>query len=1349
MCARTVVARGSRRDAEELSTLPECGAVERCREAGPSAPTTLPDTVGDAPARASSTRRTSLPGAEHDRRLGLAPRQASASVTSNARSYLNMFLLDLFTLLRMNHTPTAAVTHAAAGSAWARFVRPAAYCAICLNDDRPVLVLGRCGHLTCVHCLTESFGVSAGEFLASGGIPSSAYIAPPQKCTMAPGVHCSLCFESSSELSDWSLQYWDSVRVRAPRPIPATSSSASIDSDPFLASLSSPVGLIHPSVFSAIQEWTAGDLFARNALGPVPAGVEVKPIHDIALRAAEDAVNLAMLSQPPAPAESPLFRAPSEVAPARCTCGALLAVDAHAIRGAGGQGVHVTCFECGGGLCAACGLVWDVMDVSHTGVACIDVSLLRANNEEKIKDFSSDTKICPNPDCRIPIFHKFGHACHSVTCKRCSWTFCYVCLLTGDEKTSANHAVCPSTCNAACDCAPCLDCIPRNCDECKGSSAGDGCITCRLGHRPETVDETLTRLGRHAAAVAERKTRCPQWPGPRRFRPATDRPVASNVTRAIALPFTRGTLTSLVGAAALAREGLQLLIHAAKELGLYGATFVTVVDAAGRESRHRISDVVAVKAPDGSAVVDGALASGHREEHVVVKPHTPPLMLAKGMRVRRSALWLYGSQDEAPGPDGVPVRVHGTVTRVRDSGDDDVIVRWDAPRGDDNSYAQRFLEVVLSPEFPLVGSVVRSSAGASLTGVLADKGATATVVADRNMFIGAPPQLMCMFDEALKVLQYSFAAEHDAAVAGGARSAGAAFADGVPSLRSQLRPTSPWLAIAPKLTFGNDCTRSAEVPSFMDTLLKIIRVACEHGEGARHDVALIALTALARALEMPAETVSDDGTWDATTRLRAERRASMALELLSLEGLEMLADVFALGRDGEAEAAYGAQATFAEDGFSYRFFLSPGRRLALHEIDIGGGADGNLPVDRILHVTDLLLRGDGKTLVVSVDGDPELRELFLSREDVVEHIAVIADLAAKATPPVAIGGIAKKVVAGATVKAAQVASASRPSGKRRLGTVGAGRLAVVANAIVDSIANDLDVLDALFSWGVRHAGAENAAFTTRRQAVIESLWTSARARVPGAANLAVLWAATVAPPSTLQNSAELILGPWAHLDLHFGERPIPLTTFTNPELFAAARVLFEAPPKGSGREQLLSLEIVDALEKDASAPSPTPAAASNRNGGFSDDDAIAFAISASMSGDETLHSHHVFCCACKRATCALAYGPRDDFFAQAAPPPTDLSAQRARLRGALEAVMGNPALHAHTELVRRAAFRCSTGLRSHTGSFRTNENRGGFSCSLVGSGDETGPLCRHGRDIIGNEHWSCCGQTVFDCECSN
>ena len=1234
-------------------------------------------------------------------------------------------------------------------AAWVALVRPASLCAICLNDDRALLVVGACGHTVCAHCLLDCLYVSTGGFLASGGIPSSAYIAPPPKCTTAPGVHCDLCLPTQIDLNIWAGQYWNTVRSRTPRPIPVTP-SAPLEADPFFASLGSPVGLVHASVFTAIKDWANGDDFARKVLGPATPGVELQPLHDVALRFAEDAANLATLSQPPAPG-NPLLRAPSEVAPALCSCGALVAVDAHAVQGSAKEGVHVTCFECGTGLCAVCGLVWDVIDVSHTGVTCNDLPLLRIDNEQKIKEYSLDTKLCPNPDCRIPVFHKFGHACHSVTCKRCSWSFCYVCLLTSEEKTSANHGGCPSTCNAACGCAPCPDCIPDNCDECRGNSAGEGCITCRLGHRPETGEETVARLARHAVAVAERKGAYPEWPGPRRFRPTTDRPASRIVSLVGALPFTRGALRSpangVNGAAALAREGLQLLVHAAKEMGIFGTYFLTVANSAGLKSRYIKSDVVVVNMPDGSPVDQGSIADGYRDNHVVLKPLTPPLVLQIGARVRRGAQWAYGSQDEALTLDDGIIRVFGTVIRSNESGEE-VTVHWDSPRDDENNYAQGHLEVVLTGEFPIVGSVVRSSAGSSLTGVLACKDATATVVPDQNIFIDAPPNLMCVFDEALKVLQYAIAAEHDAAKARGASPpAGVAFADGVPALRSMMRPSSSWLNIQPKLSYGNDCKRDKSTPSFMDIMLKIIRSACDPGVGARQDVALVALTALTRAIEVPAGTTLDEGAWDDTSRLRAERRASIALELLSLEGLEALADVFALGREGEAEAAHGLQTTFAGDGFSYRFFLTPSRHLGLHEIDFGGD-DAELPFDRILHVTELLLRGDGRTLVISVEGDTELRELVMSKEDAVERIAVIAGLAAKASPQVPISGIAKRVVAQASSKAEAISTASRPSGKRRIGIVGAGRLAVAANAIVDSIANDIDVLDALFSWGVVHSEEKDARtpeFVSRVRAVFTSLWESAHARVPGAANLAVLWAATVAPRSIVRNSPELLLGPWAGLQLHFGENPTPLFNFTSPN-----RMLFAAPPKGFGREQLLSLEVVDAVCVDK-APEASPASSgskgANQNAGLSDDDAIAFAISASMSGDETLHSHHSYCCACKRPQCALPYGPREVFFATEKRERNDLSAQHARLKATLVAVTENPALHAHTELVRRAAFRASTGRRSHMGNFRTFENRQGFSCSLQNSGDETGPLCTHGG-IIGAEHWSCCGQTTVECECT-
>jgi hypothetical protein len=515
--------------------------------------------------------------------------------------------------------------------------------------------------------------------------------------------------------------------------------------------------------------------------------------------------------------------------------------------------------------------------------------------------------------------------------------------------------------------------------------------------------------------------------------------------------------------------------------------------------------------------------------------------------------------------------------------------------------------------------------------------------------------------------------------------AGLAFADGVPSLRSQLRPTQSLLDISPALTYGfeNEPRNATASPSVTRVLFKLIRAACEPASASRLDVALVVLTALARSIEMPAGTRMT-GEWDDHSRLRAERRASLAIEMLSLEGLEALADVFALGRGGDAESALGLQTAFVEPGFSYRFLLTPSNRLALHEVDLGGDAGSDeLPFDRIVPVRELALRDDGRTLVITVEGDSEPRELEMLAEQAVERIAVIVDLAAKAIPQVPFRGVAQAVVAQASSTAARASAASRPSGKRRMDAVDAGRLAVVATAIVDSIANDETVLSALLSWqkskGRRVASDE---FKARFHAVLESLWRSANERVPGASTLAVL-TALVAPLKALcsVDDAALqlaVLGPWAHLNVAVGERP---------ELLDATRLAerFSSAPPCMGFEAVMELDVLptDVLSTIGGANSPSSRA---DNAGLSFEDAVAYACSESMSGDAALHSHHMFCCACKVATCRLSYGPRDDHFPEEPKPPVNLDAQRASLRHVLQRVIDNPSLHVSTDLLSRAVW---------------------------------------------------------------
>ena len=527
---------------------------------------------------------------------------------------------------------------------WASLVRPGSFCPFCQDEtDCAHLVIGPCGHTACTPCLYSALLRSLTDFGSGGGVPASAYVLPSHNMVSPPGIKCDVCLGTDAEFAAWSREYWDSVRSRTPRPVPP-------EAAPVAAATALPAGLVYTAVFSALKEWSIGGVAARRALGPVPSGADLRQLHPSHLRLAEEAADLAVLSQPPPPVESiaaAMMRAPSQVAPAMCSCGALIAVDAFAkLDGGDAQGVHATCLECGTGLCAACGLVWDVSGVSHTGQPCENIRAQRADNEDRLKELSPDAKVCPNPDCRRPAFHKFGHKCHSTSCV-CGWTFCYVCLLTPSEQ--GQHHKCGGTCNDLCGCAPCIDCIfrpeypasrSRNCDECTGQHAGDGCITCRLGNRPETDAETAEREARHARAVAEKKAEFPEWTGPRRFRPLSDCP-PMGPNKAAASPWNmRATLTGTVGgAAARAREGLQLLVHAANQVwpvNALGAAIlnVTVMDAQNRKTSYNPSDLVVVRKPDGSDVLEG-------EGSGLILESPRPLKLRVGMRVRRGPTWHW------------------------------------------------------------------------------------------------------------------------------------------------------------------------------------------------------------------------------------------------------------------------------------------------------------------------------------------------------------------------------------------------------------------------------------------------------------------------------------------------------------------------------------------------------------------------------------------------------------------------------------------------------------------------------------------------------------------------------------
>jgi hypothetical protein len=302
---------------------------------------------------------------------------------------------------------------------------------------------------------------------------------------------------------------------------------------------------------------------------------------------------------------------PALVAPLLCpnaACAILLQVDIPPSLSAN-RGLHLTCQGCSQALCGHCGLPWalasEAATATHAGLPCSQhaeaqalaaLSGSEALGGEELGPLQGAVQRCPNPTCCFPFLRYRGHACHSVCCARCSLSFCYVCLATQSEKEEDWHkAACPSVCSDLCSCQPCPDCARgKACDHCSGAHAGSGCVPCAQltpRHRSETPAEQAARLQRQAEAQAKHKLLHPRWPGPRRFR--TDKPVVavgrgggrgggggagsgSAAARqrlqnagARKNPWLAAALSPhLAGAAAQAREGLQLLDAVFCELGL-------------------------------------------------------------------------------------------------------------------------------------------------------------------------------------------------------------------------------------------------------------------------------------------------------------------------------------------------------------------------------------------------------------------------------------------------------------------------------------------------------------------------------------------------------------------------------------------------------------------------------------------------------------------------------------------------------------------------------------------------------------------------------------------------------------
>ncbi len=104
----------------------------------------------------------------------------------------------------------------------------------------------------------------------------------------------------------------------------------------------------------------------------------------------------------------------------------------------------------------------------HTGRTCSEYNTSvqekhKKEEDETTKYLQEASKPCPK--CGLGIQHFYGHGCHHMTCPKCRYEFCYVCM----EIWKGVHN-CAMFCGGGrCKCIPCLECkINKPCAACPG-----------------------------------------------------------------------------------------------------------------------------------------------------------------------------------------------------------------------------------------------------------------------------------------------------------------------------------------------------------------------------------------------------------------------------------------------------------------------------------------------------------------------------------------------------------------------------------------------------------------------------------------------------------------------------------------------------------------------------------------------------------------------------------------------------------------------------------------------------------------------------------------------------------------
>jgi hypothetical protein len=336
------------------------------------------------------------------------------------------------------------------------------------------VALGPCGHALCPDCAGGALAQLCAELATAGGVPGSAYIAPPASPCL-PGVLCPLCHPSRAARLDAGAAHF--ARVREGRALEL-----------------SPEGVPFGFCYMAALQGCGGLL----------------PVH---LRQAEGALLLAILYHGRAERRSGGGGSSGRSASASSgggaaqgllcpfpDCGAPLLAEPSTpslFPSLQGVGEYKVCGSCRGGLCAICGAMWTRGLKSHAGVACAEFTKEGAQvQSEEVAAVGRGFKVCPRPSCGRFLSHYRGHYCHSVTCA-CGLHCCFCCLATSEEIALLNDGggghLCPQFCAPACDCEECPSCgdgaggRERCGDYCQRLTEGeDACPPCARGSRAAT-----------------------------------------------------------------------------------------------------------------------------------------------------------------------------------------------------------------------------------------------------------------------------------------------------------------------------------------------------------------------------------------------------------------------------------------------------------------------------------------------------------------------------------------------------------------------------------------------------------------------------------------------------------------------------------------------------------------------------------------------------------------------------------------------------------------------------------------------------------------------------------------------